>query len=494
MAYDASFLTGSHERPVDPISTGYLHNDQEISELENGHTILVMDGNKLNLAIESFDQNIELGNMLHQNIRRGQVLSASMYRILNLELKQTTKRSSVAFDPLPAMESLDHMHPRELVIAMENVVTDTIKSIWETIKNTFINLHNKIKTWYIKAWDGSARLMKQAEALKAKAEGMAASSPRETSFEMSGVKFLNINGKIPSPQDIGKGVAEIEKISSQLLTTTAEKYTNLFPKIEEVLKEAIEQARHMKDSDASTPDPNNPPKQQSIGDAFNGAGNNAAAGSTSTDSTGNTVTLTGKQNKLLVEIVKEWEAAAKACNVNMSNAIQNDTRFEAGKIVAYRNPLDLLGSIMLVAAFPVPPDAQTIESYGAFKAGFKISPEPILAQPKEVDDNGTFQTAQTALVVNICENVMSACDVFLKYKLLYDARDKATGNLMKQMEGYVSANSNLKGPGQKHMNNSISATVACVKKMNDGETRWSKYAMSVLNKAIVYCRTSLNQY
>ena len=493
MAYDASFLTGSDERPVDPISTGYLHNDQEISELENGHTILVMDGDKLNLAIESFDHNVDLGNMLHQNIRRGQVLSASMYRILNLELKQTTKRSSVAFDPLPAMESLDHMHPRELVIAMENVVTDTIKSIWETIKNTFINLHNKIKTWYIKAWDGSARLMKQAEALKAKAESMAASSPRETSFEMSGAKFLNINGKIPSPQDIGKGVAEISNISGQLLTTNAEKYTNLFPKIENVLKETIEQAKGMKDSNAATPDPNNPPKT-SINDTFNGANNTAAAGSTATDSTGNSVTLTGDQNKLLVEIVKEWEAAAKACNVDMSKPIQNDTRFEAGKITAYRNQLDLLGSIMLVAAFPVPPDAQTIESYGAFKAGFKISPEPILAQPKEIDDNGTFQTAQTALVVNICENVMSTCDVFLKYKLLYDARDKATGNLMKQMEGYVSANSNLKGPGQKHISNSISATVACVKKMNDGETRWSKYAMSVLNKAIVYCRTSLNQY
>ena len=65
-----------------------------------------MDGNKLNLAIESFDQNIELGNMLHQNIRRGQVLSASMYRILNLELKQTTKRSSVPFDPLPKQKTL----------------------------------------------------------------------------------------------------------------------------------------------------------------------------------------------------------------------------------------------------------------------------------------------------------------------------------------------------------------------------------------------------
>ncbi len=485
MAYDASFLTGSHERPVDPISTGYLHNDQEISELENGHTILVMDGDKLNLAIESFDHNVDLGNMLHQNIRRGQVLSASMYRILNLELKQTTKRSAVAFDPLPAMESLDHMHPRELVIAMENVVTDTIKSIWESVKNAFISLHNKIKTWYIKAWDGSARLKSQAEAMKAKAEGMSASSPRETSFEMSGAKFLNINGKIPAPQDIGQGVAEISNITSQLLTTNAESYTNLFPSFEKILKETIDQAKGMKDSDNSAKTDEEKAKQpESINEAF---------GASTTDAAGNQVGGSGEQNKLMSVILSDWGKTAKAAGINISQPIKNDTRFEAGKVFAYRNPKDLLGSIMLIAQFPCDP-VSTVDSYAAFKSGFKISPEPILAQPKEIDDNATFQTAQTALVINICENVISACDIFLKYKLLYEARDKATGNLMKQMEGFVTANSNLKGAGQKHMSNSISTTVACVKKMNDGETRWSKYAMSVLNKAIVYCRTSLNQY
>ena len=82
----------------------------------------------------------------------------------------------------------------------------------------------------------------------------------------------------------------------------------------------------------------------------------------------------------------------------------------------------------------------------------------------------------------------------MKYKLLFEARDKNTGNLMKQMEQYVSANSNLKGVGQTHIKNSITATVAIIKKQQDGETRWAKYAFSVLNKAILYCRNSLAQY
>ncbi len=494
MAYDASFLTGSNSTPVDPISTAYHHNDQEVAELEQGHTVLLKDGDNLSLGLESFDHMNNISYELKRDCKRGATMNQAWYRILNLELKQNARRTKVAFDPLPAMESMDHLHPRELTIAMENVVTDTLKSIWESIKNMFIKAHNAIKTWYIKAWDGSVRLKKQAEALKAKAEGMSNSTPRETSFEMSGVKSLNIGGKVPAAQDIAKGVNEINNITQNMLTTNAETYNNLFNPIQKVLEEVIEQARNMKDSDASA-DPTaggTKTAPTNIGEAFAGT----QSGGTAKDAAGNDITVTTEQNKLLVDILAKWQGAAKTCGIDITagNEIKDDTRWEAGKVSAYRSKNELPGSIMLVAVFPVQPTAQTIESYADFKAGFKISPEPTVDKPKELDDNGTFQTAPTAVIINICENVIPACDVFLKYKLLYDARDKATGNLMKQMEQFVSSNSNLKGAGQKHVNNTISTTVALVKKMGDGESRWSKYAMTVLNKAIVYCRTSLNQY
>lgn len=488
MAYDASFLTGSHERPVDPISTGYLHNDQEISELENGHTILVMDGNKLNLAIESFDQMSEFGLELHHNVRRGKILSNSMYRILNAELKAASKKTGAAFDPLPAMESLDHIHPRELTIAMENAVTDFIKDMWTKLKNMFLAAHKKIKDWYIKAWDGAARLKKQAEALKAKADSMSSSTPRETSFEMAGVKFLNINGKVPQPQDIGQGVAKINEITQVICGKNPDTYDKIYPAAESMLKLTIEQAKAMKNSDA-TPPKEGESKPESISEAFGGT-----SGSTTSDANGNQVTQTGEENKLMNALMLGFNEAAKMAGVKIDAPIKGDTRFPEDKGSAYRNPQDLLGGIMLVYTTPVQTNVTTFDSYAAFKQGFKLSPEPIQATPREIDDNGTFNTAPSAVIINICENVISSCDIFVNYKLLWDKREKATENLMKQMEQYVSANSNLQGVGQKHINNSITTTVALVKKMGDGESRWSKYAMSVLNKAIVYCRTSLNQY
>ena len=185
---------------------------------------------------------------------------------------------------------------------------------------------------------------------------------------------------------------------------------------------------------------------------------------------------------------------AKAAGIAVeTNKELKDERWSGGKLFAYRNPKDFLGGIMLVAAFPAG-GVDTVESYADFKNGFKISPEPIVNPPKELEDKGTFTTAPVALVIGICENTISSCHTLMKYKLLFEARDKNTGNLMKQMEQYVSANSNLKGVGQTHIKNSITATVAIIKKQQDGETRWAKYAFSVLNKAILYCRNSLAQY
>ena len=488
MAYDASFLTGSNSTPVDPISTAYHHNDQEVAELEQGHTVLLKDGDNLSLGLESFDHMNNISYELKRDCKRGATMNQAWYRILNLELKQNARRTKVAFDPLPAMESMDHLHPRELTIAMENVVTDFIKNMWEKLKNMFLTMHKKIKDWYIKAWDGAARLKKQAEALKAKTESMSSSTPRETSFEMAGVKALHIGGKVPQASEIGQGVVKITNHTQVICGKNAGDYDGFYPTAEKLLGLTIAQAKTMKNSNGAVDKDGNPAKTTEA-EAFGGT-----AGSVVTDSVGNNAKQSGEENKLMLAIKTLFDDCADAVGIKTNNPIKGDTRFPEDKGTAYRNPEELLGGIMLVYTTPIQSGVTTFDSYSDFKAGFKISPEPVLAQPKEVEDTGSFQTATPPVIVNICENVITSCDVFVNYKLLWDKREKSTENLTKQMDQYVAANSNLQGAGQRHVSNSISTTVALVKKLQDGESRWSKYAMTVLNKAIVYCRTSLNQY
>lgn len=500
MAYDASFLTGSDERAVDPINTGFHHNDQEIADLNNEHTVIHLAEGSLINALESYEQATDVACELNRSARRGEKLSNTSYKLLKTSLKRIVNKSRIGFDELPAMESLDATTQRELTIVMENVVTETIKNIWEKIKSTFIGMHNKIKTWFIKAFDGAGKLIKQAEALKAKADTMSSSTVKNNTFEMGGVKFLSMKGKVANPQEIGQGVEALAKITDSLLNKNADTYNKMFTQIEQVLKETIEQAKGMKDSNAvSEKDENGKEKvNTNIGEAFSGglSSNVSNAPKSITTSSGSSITTTGQANKLLTAIYKSFTDMADAAGIGWNNSaseIKGDVRWSAEKVMAKRNTQDLLGGIMLVAVFPAA-GVDSIESYSVFKEGFKISPEPIINPPKELEDAGTFQTAPTALVINICDNTINACKALMEYKLLFEARDKNTGNLMKQMEQYVSSNSTLKGPGEKHIQNSISATIAIIKKQQDGETRWAKYAFSVLNKAVVYCRNSLSQY
>lgn len=494
MAYDASFMTGSETRPVDPIGIGFHHNDQEIADLNGEHHVIHLTEGMLNQALESFEQATDLSGQLHASVRRGEKLSNTSYLLLKTSLKRVVRKSNAALDPLPAMESLDPYTQRELTMVMENVVTETIKNIWEKIKSTFIAMHNKIKTWFIKAFDGAGKLKNQATALKAKAEGLSAATAKNNQFDMSGVKFLNLNGKIPNAQEIGQGIELINSITGILLGKNADSYNNMFKQIEGALKDTLETAKKMKDSAISDKDKPEDGKQN-IAEAFSGNVTGEKTGaSVVKNATGTIQIATGAANKVTTGIWGGFFNMAKTAGIDIATGKEiKDSRWEGEKVFAYRHPKDFLGGLMLVASLPsATPD--TIESYADFKNGFKISPEPIINPPKELDDNGSFITAPIALIISICENVISACDALMNYKLLFEARDKNTGNLMKQMEQAVSSNGGVKGVGEKHIQNTISATVAIIKKQQDGETRWAKYAFSVLNKSIVYCRNSLAQY
>ena len=494
MAYDASFMTGSETRPVDPIGIGFHHNDQEIADLNGEHHVIHLTEGMLNQALESFEQATDLSGQLHASVRRGEKLSNTSYLLLKTSLKRVVRKSNAALDPLPAMESLDPYTQRELTMVMENIVTETIKNIWEKIKSTFIGIHNKIKTWFIKAFDGAGKLKNQATALKAKAEGLSAATAKNNQFDMSGVKFLNLNGKIPNAQEIGQGIELINSITGILLGKNADSYNNMFKQFEGALKDTLETAKKMKDSAISDKDKPEDGKQN-IAEAFSGNVTGEKTGASVVKSaTGTTQIATSAANKVTTEIWGGFFTMAKTAGIDIATGKEiKDSRWEGEKVFAYRHPKDFLGGIMLVASLPsATPD--TIESYADFKNGFKISPEPIVNPPKELDDNGSFTTAPIALIISICENVITACDALMNYKLLFEARDKNTGNLMKQMEQAVSSNGGVKGVGEKHIQNTISATVAIIKKQQDGETRWAKYAFSVLNKSIVYCRNSLAQY
>lgn len=496
MAYDSAISRFS-DRPDpegrDHFQVFYHNPDQSILDNQINQRFIDEEGQVLERAMEAADDMDGFRIALESSNRAGDLLSQSAYNILRKQMKSICKKNKVAYDELPAMESFDHMSKRELSMAMENVVTETLKGIWEKIRDTFIGLHNKIKDWYIKAWDGSARLKKQAEAIKTRVENMGAAAPKNPTFEMAGVKALNIGYKVPSAAEIVKGCQSIYNYSTSLLSKTPESYTKLFPNLEQAVKETVEAAKSMSGSTNEKDDKGNP--KAGIGNSFGGtAGEQLGATTGSAENVG-----TGKINKVIEQLNKDFKESIKALNIpNSGPTLKDDGRYNKNAtVMARRNPEILPGNCMLVGISPATMEGNNVitsSMYIGLRDAFKIGVAQIEEKPREIDDNGTFNTASVAEMASICDSVIQSCDIFLNYRLLYDARDKATGSLMKQMDQLVSSNGNLTGPGQTHMKNTVNTTVKIVKNLNDSETQWSKYSMQVLNKAIVYCRNSISQY
>lgn len=497
MAYDSAISRFS-DRPDpegrDHFQVFYHNPDQSILDNQINQRFIDEEGQVLERAMEAADDMDGFRIALESSNRAGDLLSQSAYNILRKQMKSICKKNKVAYDELPAMESFGHMSKRELSMAMENVVTETLKGIWEKIRDAFISMHNKIKDWYIKAWDGAARLKKQAEGIKARADGMGTATPKNTSFEMAALKSLNIGYKVPSPADLIKGCQEIASISTTLLAKTPESYNKIFPGLEQSVKETVEAAKTMQGSTNEKDE--NGVNKANIGNSFGGstAGENLGQSSGSVENIGN-----GKTNKVIEQLYKEFKETAKLVKIpDNGKGLEGDERYNKNAmIVARRNPAILPGNCMLVGTFPATLEVSngiTNEMYAGLRDAFKIGVAQIEAKPREIDDKGTFNTLTPAEISTICDSTIQTCDVFTSYRLLYDARDKATGSLMKQMDSLVASQGNLTGPGQSHIRNTVNTTVKIVKNINDSETQWSKYSMQVLNKAIVYCRQSFSQY
>lgn len=495
MAFDSAFSQHCGvSQIVNPLNLGYHHNDQEVLNNVETFRTIDQDGQRFDLILESSDHATEMSNFMQASVKQGDPLSDSMYRMLGIEMKALTNNTGTPFDALPVLESLDgQMSRRDLMIAMENVVTEAIKGMWEKLRDTFLAIHKKIKDWYIKAWDGSVRLSKQAEALKARAEQLNTPA-KEPSFEMSGVKLLSIGGRVPEPTSLIQGLGNISTVTNTILAGTAEDYNKVFEYFRPALDELIEQAKKMKGSD-STPGADGKAKV-GMGDAFAGIDQaNTTSGTTVSNAAGGEFTSNGDVNKLIKSLNEYFNGFTKTTGIEK---IIQDQRWDKEGIQVKRSNFDLPGGFMLVGTSPV--DVQgsskglTIADYAALKSAYTFAVASIDNPAKEVDDKGTFKTLNPTEIINICDNVINQCKVFLAYKLLYEARDRVTETLVKQMEQHASSTNNLVGVGSTHVKNSIQTTMALIKKLNGGEAAWCKYTMQVLNKSINYCKASLAQY
>ena len=397
------------------------------------------------------------------------------------------------------MVKLEDVHesgisPNDLMLHFEDSVGQTLKNMWQSIRNAFINTFNKMKTWYIKAFDATQRLGNKAAAVKQQAENKQGTI-NNNSFEMNGLTKLSIGNRAPDQAQFVQAINNMSAITQEVLGTNAKHYNNINKNMEEYLKNLISDVESKMPAEAATTGGQSP---QAAGTAAPAATPAKPSNNVTTGQDGNFAHSGDSQfikgildeathiNQAFSKFMKPWTDFAQ--DKRYAQFAEN----QAIPVQVLRTENPLPGDMMFVTTAMKQAPAG-VESLTALKMLFGGNVAPIKEQQGERQDTSTFKTLNPSQVVNICDSVMNACKAGLDYKLLFNERDNGFKQLGKQLDSTVSQADKLQGKALTFVKGNVSAATTIFKKINSIEGNWFRYSMGVFTKAVDYCQGSLNQ-
>ena len=384
--------------------------------------------------------------------------------------------------------------PNDLMLHFEDSVGQTLKNIWQSIRNAFVNTFNKLKTWYIKAFDATQRLGNKAAAVKQQAENKQG-TVNNNSFEMNGLTKLSIGNRAPDQAQFVQAINNMAAITQEVLGTNAKHYNNINKNMEEYLKNLISDVESKMPAEAATTGGQSP---QAAGTAAPAATPAKPSNNVTTGQDGNFTHSGDSQfikgildeathiNQAFSKFMKPWTDFAQ--DKRYAQFAEN----QAIPVQVLRTENPLPGDMMFVTTAMNQAPAG-VESLTALKMAFGGNVAPIKEQQGERQDTSTFKTLNPSQVVNICDSVMNACKAGLDYKLLFNERDNGFKQLGKQLDSTVSQADKLQGKALTFVKGNVSAATTIFKKINSVEGNWFRYSMGVFTKAVDYCQGSLNQ-
>lgn len=396
------------------------------------------------------------------------------------------------------MVKLEDIHangisPKDLMLHFEDGVGDSLKNIWTAIRNAFINTFNKIKTWYIKAFDATQRLGNKAAAVKQSAEGKQGTINNNT-FEMGGMSKLAINNRVPDQGQFVQTIGNMSVITQEVLGNTAQHYNKIVESMDGYLKGLI--------SDVESKMPVQPTTGGQSPQASGQAQPNAtpAAPANKVSANGDGDFSHGGDSQFIKAIMDEAGAITQAFSKFLKPwpEFAQDKRYAsfAGNpalpVQLQRTENPLPGDMMFVVT-GLQGAPTGVDSLTALRMAFGGNVAKIKDNSGEVQESGTFKTLNPSQISSVCDSVMAACKSGLDYKLLFDSRDKAFKQLGTQLDNTVSQADKLQGKALTFVKGNVSAATTIFKKINSIEGAWFKYSMGVFSKAVDYCQGSLNQ-
>lgn len=433
---------------------GQLALESEISIEDKVLERLVANGeilNDIDLALEAYAAaNGEMSDTLYKSI-------TSVYNNISDDYK------------LPALEHLLYKHEGNrsaVTLATEGAVSDGAKDLWTKVVDTIVSLFRRIKDWYLRVWDQAPRLKARAEKIIAVAEKVD-QSPTTTTVEVNAIRELGINGKALSNGEFFTKIAEIDKISSKLLTDNAAEYNKLSNDLttltKDTIQSAIEKAKKRNDETLST----------------------------SRNSVEVPKVTLGQQDKMLSGFISRFERMIR--NLNLTKEPErDDPRFKTENTI-YKISSVLPGDKMFTAAYP-DKNAGIAPDVGKIKYSFGVGVVDVDVKKEKPEQKGDFPVLGLVDTEKVCKMCIHLCELIMDYKRLYVEREKVTDVLLKDLQKLTRDAKDLDATGRREVTSSVNGAVTIHKTMVNGEGKWIKYVMSVIKATLDWCEMSLRQY
>lgn len=436
---DDQSLAGGEEQTVDTGAQELLEVNEVAAEIDQTHEAVAE-------AQESTDQLEEVAAALESMIDAGRGLSADAARFAHQSVSFATRKFGIA-TPMPAMESFSTGASGQFGQTKASLegIKETIQKIWTWIKSQLAKLRAHMKDFWLKTFDGAARLKKRAEAMMKKAEGVSGSA-KENQVVVSAdlVGKLHVGGKLG---DVAAQLGEFKAVTDALLGKVTE----------EMVKGAEECSDAIK--------------------------------AISFDDTA----------KLNDGIVKYLAGRAKVSNAGKQIA-SHDASGEKAHAWVKNEGMSVSRTNELLGGSAVYFFASTSQANGidGLKADAKTSGKVLGVAEKAPETKETkVATLSGGAVSKICEEVMGIAASVEAFRRNFDAQEKAKDAFTtagKHVESEAAKAEKLDAEGQKLASAFVRAINSVPGMIDQPAQKLAQYTVSTLNAVLNFAQLHLNQY
>jgi hypothetical protein len=428
------------EGTVDTGAQELLEVNEVASEIDQTHEAIEE-------AQDSSEQLEEVAAGLESMIEAGRGLSADAAMFAHQAAGFATRKFGIAA-PMPSMESFSTGASGQFAQTKASLegIKETIQKIWNWIKAQFAKLRGHIKDFWLKTFDGAARLKKRADAMAKKASSVTgAAKEANVTVPADLVAKLHVNNQL----DVDSALAVLKPVVEEFM----EKATDASVEAAEKAADAV--------------------KSSDFADA-------------------------GKLQQAIIDFVKAIGGTGfpSVCthNVSSEKAYEYVKEDPAGNLEA-RATSELPGGqrVVYVAQTKIAQDPEAGLKAAAKVKGMLVPQRDKAAEAKEKK----IPTLPGTKVQNLCEEVSALATLVEGFRRNFQNQEKAKDAFVsagKHVESEAPKAEKLDAAGQKLATLFARSINVLPSLIDQPAQKVAQYTVSTLNAVLNYAQLSLSQY